>query len=287
MLDKIFIIIYSLKASDTESKINLKCGDTDEVRPSDFTRFSQSEKTFTTNYLFDLKNTSTISPLTGFIKNATHYNTHFNINLINNLKTINSNSNDHSIEAMEFSDKQNSLQSTQTTQSSLRTFLINKNVSTQIRDDELMTTKMIRFENSAKTSMYDLTKSSYILSTLMSTRMNSFLYFFCKIKALKIVFVAKKSEYLPLTTTITTTISTITTRKFLETKTYNLSKPILTVFETVLNRTTYKHPIIKFDETTSTTTTTMSATNETTTSTIPTTHKLKKFTRKYLNYNDA
>ena len=52
----------TFKASDSQSKIHLKCGDTDEVRPSDYTRFSQVDKIYTTNYLYELNSTTTQIP---------------------------------------------------------------------------------------------------------------------------------------------------------------------------------------------------------------------------------
>lgn len=48
---------WIIKASDGKSKIHLKCGDTDEVRPSDFTRFSTQKQLFTP-YVVELQSTT-------------------------------------------------------------------------------------------------------------------------------------------------------------------------------------------------------------------------------------
>ena len=138
----------------------MKCGDTDEVRPSDFTRFSQSEKTYTTNYqLNSNNNSSTISPLNIFIKNATYYN------------TVNSNINYKEI--LEYlgltSEKENNFnfeESISKTTKPLRTYLIN-NFTSEIRKENEFTTKAFTFENIPKTNSNDRTKSSLILSTIM------------------------------------------------------------------------------------------------------------------------
>lgn len=46
-----------IKASDAKSKIHLKCGDTDEVRPSDFTRYSTQKQVFTP-YIVEMQTTT-------------------------------------------------------------------------------------------------------------------------------------------------------------------------------------------------------------------------------------
>ena len=40
-------MVFIFLASDAKSKIRLKCGDTDEVRPADFTRYSTVKQSFT------------------------------------------------------------------------------------------------------------------------------------------------------------------------------------------------------------------------------------------------
>jgi hypothetical protein len=141
------------KASDIHSKIHLKCGDTDEVRPSDFTRFTQSDKTYTTNYLFNSNNNASKIPSESDIF-ATTYNTNNFNEILESLGVI--------------TEKQNNIENIiSKTTKPLRTFLIQKNTSSETRLENEFTTKPFSFQNVPKTSSNDRTKSSLILSTLI------------------------------------------------------------------------------------------------------------------------
>ncbi len=82
-------------ASDAKSKIHLKCGDTDEVRPNDFTRFSTSKPPLTQNqYELPLASiTSTTPPLLSY----TEPNAIFNV-----IEQIFKNSNFNNINRLAF-----------------------------------------------------------------------------------------------------------------------------------------------------------------------------------------
>ena len=83
------------------------------------------------------------------------------------------------------------------------------------------------------------------------------------------------------------TTSNIVTRSFPETRTFNLSKPTIeTLFnQTTLSRFPIKFPFLTINQTPKTATTTSTQTQNqilSLTTTISSTYKLKKFTRKYL-----
>ena len=54
------VFLFSFLASDAKSKIRLKCGDTDEVRPADFTRYSTVKQTFTP-YIYEMASSTPIA----------------------------------------------------------------------------------------------------------------------------------------------------------------------------------------------------------------------------------
>ena len=113
----------------------MKCGDTDEVRPSDFTRFFQSDRTFTTNYLFDTNNNASTIYSTGFIQNV----------------------NSEIIESMELSSK--------TTTNSENIHITTKPLNTYlITNQKVPMPQITTSDHRPKTDNYDSTKS-IILST--------------------------------------------------------------------------------------------------------------------------